>query len=121
MADIEKNRSGYLRQLIPGVLNVGVSVLFFLCICGLVIYGTGSRFSDTSLVFILNILRYLSIVLAFMSICALIFTVRQTVQKKKAGKLSFFWKIMLIAAFLISGCFGLALMVLCNVIIVIAG
>jgi len=103
----------YLKRIIPGVLKAGVPVLFSLCIAALLLFGGG--FSDTTLIFLLNFLRYGASVLAILSLFALAYSIRQLARHKLKRY------VIYIIIYLLSGIFGLVLAIVCTMILVISG
>ena len=113
-AEFGKKIKRLFVRIIPGVLKQGVPVFFFLCIVILAVYGSGSGFSDKSLLILLRLLRYTAFFLALVSFFALAYAVRR-LTKRRQKRFALY-----LALYLLSGVFGLSLAVFCTVIIAIS-
>jgi len=114
MTDKETRKINLFFKIIPGGLRIGVILLFLICIILLFIYAFSGNFSDASLVILLDLMRNTGSVLALFSLLILIYTIWSHIRKRR----KFF--VLHIILFFISGIFGAAIAILCNVILVLS-
>jgi hypothetical protein len=104
-----------LSNRLPGMVQGALIFCLGLSLAVLGLYLLGSGFTDTSLLFLLRVLRYLSFLVCLLSLCAMAFGIRGMIEKPR------FRQALGIILYFASGTAGALLVLACAFMLAASG